>query len=47
MIWAPANATPHARISRRMLDLFGARIPAEHSGDDPAGALSAREREAG
>ncbi len=42
---AAGEAVMSPRITRRMLDLFGSRIPAEHSGDDPAGALSARERE--
>jgi DNA-binding NarL/FixJ family response regulator len=42
---AAGEAVMSPRITRRMLDLFGSRIPAGDSGDDPAGALSARERE--
>ncbi|HWL01232.1 MAG TPA: response regulator transcription factor [Microbacteriaceae bacterium] len=42
---AAGEAVMSPRITRRMLDLFGSRIPAEDTGPDPTAALSARERE--
>lgn len=42
---AAGEAVMSPRITRRMLDLFGARIPADDAGADPTAALSARERE--
>ncbi len=42
---AAGEAVMSPRITRRMLDLFGARIPAGTPADDPAMALSAREHE--
>lgn len=42
---AAGEAVMSPRITRRMLDLFGSRIPAEETGPDPTAALSSRERE--
>jgi DNA-binding NarL/FixJ family response regulator len=42
---AAGEAVMSPRITRRMLDLFGSRIPSEAAGPDPVAALSARERE--
>jgi DNA-binding NarL/FixJ family response regulator len=42
---AAGEAVMSPRITRRMLDLFGSRIPSEAAGADPVAALSGRERE--
>jgi DNA-binding NarL/FixJ family response regulator len=42
---AAGEAIMSPRITRRMLDMFASRIPAEDAADDPAEALSSRERE--
>lgn len=42
---AAGEAVMSPRITRRMLDLFGSRIPAGDSGADPVDVLSAREQE--
>ncbi len=42
---AAGEAVMSPRITRRMLDLFGTRIPADGAGLDPTAVLSARERE--
>jgi DNA-binding NarL/FixJ family response regulator len=42
---AAGEAVMSPRITRRMLDLFGSRIPVDDPGADTAGALSAREHE--